>query len=678
MAELERLREALVELRAELDRSNQSAAEAEALVQLSEALAKAVNRQEALDLLVKQAASIFRAPFVAVVEGAPPTFKVDASVGPIGDYLDIPVDVAAKPRHILDLDKLPNVDSIVSEGLKEQRSFLSVPLAIDGKQQAAIICGHTQARFFTKRHLALLKRISNFASQSLTSLALSSQTHLLSAVIDGSSSSFAIADAKSPSRPLVFVNKAFEDLTGYASEEVLGHNCRLLSAEASGSEERTRLREAVAQNGTGRFLLRNTKKSGEPFWNELTLFPVRNAAGEADYLVATQMDVSERVAAQQEMDRVKEQQAISQLAAGIAHDFNNLLSAINGSALLISTAPDVTTEIDTHASRIAQAGNRAAKLVSRMLDLGSKSDDYHVFDLKLPVLEAVDLARSTIGNAVKLHMKLDPVDCFVRGSTTQVNQIVVNLLLNARDAIGEEIGEIEICLGHEANPTEITDIGKLDPTRRYARLIVNDDGPGMDEFTLGRIFEPYFSTKGRSGKGIGLSMVAKLIGQLGGALKVTSKPGEGSTFTIWLPLVERPEDMVADVEVLSGKTILIVDDEPEAGEVLSSYLARFGAETSVLTMPELAIEILEEDHADWDVVITDYDMPELSGGDLAQKVKKFAPELPIFVVTALARRTSDKRLQEANVKGIFEKPLDLEAFARALAGHLEKSGKTAR
>lgn len=673
MAELERLREALVELRAELERSKQSATEAEALLRLSDALAGAVNRTEALEYLVQQASSIFKTPFVAVVEGAAPTFKVDAAVFDIEDRIDVPIDVVNKARHIPDIRILPKTGTKFSEVLDRYRSLLSVPLEIDGQQKAAIICAHPEAKYFSKTHLALLKRISKFASQSLTSFALSSQTYLLSAVIDGSSSSFTIADAKSPSKPLIFVNKAFEELTGYSSAEVLGHNCRLLSAEAEDSEERKRLRETVAQNGSGRFLLKNTKKTGEPFWNELTLFPVHNSAGETEYLVATQTDATERVATQKEIDRVKEQELAAQLAAGIAHDFNNLLSAINGSALLISTTPEVSDEIDTHASRIAQAGTRAAKLVSRLLDLGSEADDYHIFDLKLPLLEAVDLARSTIGNFVRINVDLDPVDCFVRGSTTQVNQIVVNLLLNARDAIGENEGSIRIGLGHGKQLPETTDIGKIDPTRPYAYLSVIDDGPGMNEATLGQIFEPYFSTKGRRGKGIGLSMVSKLIGQLGGALKVVSEVGNGTKFTIWLPLVERPEDMVANVEVLANKTILIVDDEAEAGEVLASYLARLGAEPSVLTMPELAIEVLEEDHTEWDVVVTDYDMPELSGGDLAASVRKFAPDLPVFVVTALARRISDKRLQESNVKGIFEKPLDLESFARALAVNLEKS-----
>ncbi len=672
-SEVERLREVLFELRGELDRSQKAASEAEALVSMAEALTDAADRSTAHSYLVQQTKKLIEAPLVALVEGTEPSYRVDASAVDIGTDLRIPLNITGKTRNILDLKNLPTKASEFSTSLAGYRSFLSVPLEVDGQQKAALLCAHPEPKFFTKSHLALLKRISQFASHALTSFALSNRAQLLSAVIDGSSSSFSIADARASNRPLIFVNQAFEQLTGFTSSEVVGNNCRFLSAEPEDSEVRAQLRQAVANNEPGRFLLRNKKKSGEPFWNELTLFPVYDAKGETEYLVATQIDATDRVAAQKEVDRVKEQELAAQLAAGIAHDFNNLLSAINGSALLICTTPDVSTEIETHAARIAQAGNRAAKLVSRLLDLGSEADDYHVFDLKLPVLEAVDLARSTIGNSVKINVALDHGDCFVRGSTTQINQITVNLLLNARDAIGENVGNIDLQIGQERQLPDITDHGKLDPTRPYARLRVKDDGPGMNETTLGQVFEPYFSTKGRQGKGLGLAMVTKLVSQLGGAVKVESTLGEGATFTIWLPIVERPEDSIANVEVLQGKTILIVDDEAEAGEVLASYLARLGAEPSVLTMPELALEVLEEDHTEWDAVITDYDMPAISGGELAQKVKSFAPELPLFVVTALARRISDKRVQGSNVKGVFGKPLDLEAFAQTLASSLEKA-----
>ncbi|MEL6700151.1 MAG: PAS domain-containing protein [Pseudomonadota bacterium] len=673
MANDERLREALLELRTDRDRAVAASTQAEALLHLSEALAGAANRSAALSLLVQETASFIEGAEVLVVEPVAGGFMVCASAAgkgtETGNVLALPIDPTRKPRNFLDLAALGPWSEIVAA--RGWRSLLIAPLEIDQDHRAAILCAHPDKARFRRVDAALLRRISKFASQTLTKLALTSQTQLLGAVIDGSSSGFAIADAHRPDKPLIFVNKAFEQLTGYSSDEVLGSNCRLLSAEDPDSEERTRLRKAVAENGSGRFLLRNRHKSGREFWNDLNLFPVRNDAGDTEFLVATQTDASDRIRDREERERVKEQEAMAQLAAGIAHDFNNLLSAINGSALLISTAPDVTDEIETHAARISQAGGRAAKLVSRMLDLGSRGGDYHDFEIKEPIREAIDLSRSSLGDGITLSINLDPADCRVHGSTTEITQILVNLLLNARDALPDAKGQIAIALGSAGDLPKVANIGAFDAGRDYVQLTLRDTGTGMSDLTLSQIFEPYFTTKGAKGKGIGLSMVVTLIKKLDAVLKVTSKLGDGTRFDIWFPRVQTPDAQnMGDLSVLAHKTVLIVDDEEEPAQVLASYLSRLGAEPSVLTLPALALEILEEDHAEWDAVVTDYDMPDMSGGDLVGAVRRFAPDLPMFVVTALARRLDDRRLIGGAVQGVWEKPLDLKSFAATLAGHL--------
>ncbi|MGR3493329.1 MAG: PAS domain S-box protein, partial [Shimia sp.] len=822
--------------------------------------------------------------------------------GCVGLSIAPPFDPFSRPRNIGDLAMLgawgPGYGP---EGFK---GLIATPAA----EGAALLTFGPAA--FRKTDLALVKRLSGLAAQAYRNREIEEENELLAATIAGSSSGFAISDATDPRQPLIYVNAAFERITGYPAEEVLGENCRLLSAEPANSPERARLRRAVSSKSGGTFLLRNRRKGGEAFWNELTLSPVLDADGHVRNLVATQADVTERVTAAAERDlardrmdgalaatsdaflvldadravafanaavnaffpaprtkwspgtpfaenwegflshaqgpvtrllrgadleslsslpagreldlptgrkvlirasrmsdgglvlsatdvsdlkaaeallsqrlaaieaapdgiaitddggrltylnsvgasllgfgdaeaafgadwrgrytggrqvshrgtfdvtltrdgdeadrtheiigsplpdggrvlvirdvtetlaneareeeltrelfRLQRQEAIAHLTAGIAHDFNNLLSAINGSATLIGMTADLPPSVAPHLKRIELAGMQSAKLVSRLLDVGADGEAEGAFDLSTVLADIPPIAKGSLPSGVVLRMPGAVPALALAGHPGTLNQILLNLIFNARDALNGGRGAIELEVeAHRAAEERHLAVGQLQPGRGYARLRVSDDGAGMTTQTAANVFDPYFTTKGRQGTGLGLATAALQVRSLGGGIEIETAPGEGTRITLFWPLaeVESPhtEPGRAASGDLRGMTLLIVDDDPNVSAVVASYLEARGAEVAACEDPRDAVDAIVEDPSGWSALITDYDMPHMNGGALVAAVRPHAPGLPIFVVTALAKRLSDPRITGGRVTGVFPKPIDLVQLAQALA-----------
>ena len=439
------------------------------------------------------------------------------------------------------------------------------------------------------------------------------------------------------------------------------------------------MRQALEREGRDARLLTYVGANGEAAYHDVSLTAVEGIG-----VIVIARDATERVrseeaqaALQAELEQAQRQEAVSQLAAGIAHDFNNLLSAINGSAMLISTDGSLPDAAKAHANRISAAGNRAARLVNRMLDLGSVSERALV-DARAAVLEAGDLAQGLLHPGIDLRMRAGSAPLTLRGSSTEIVQIVTNLILDGQDAMLNG-GEIEVSL-REMRPAEDTlvDIGALKAGAHYARISVTDSGGGIPEAIWDRIFEPYFSTKGDRGTGMGLAMIAAIVSKANGALGVSSSPQTGTRVEIYLP-IELGAMEEGDIDLgsasLKGALILVVDDEVHVAEVLAKMLERLGAEVAVVDDPDLALEAVEDDPGAWSAMVTDYDMPGMNGGTLSARVRASVPDLPIVMVTALARRLDDPNVAAGAVDAVFAKPAKIGQLSEKLAALIEARGK---
>ncbi len=382
---------------------------------------------------------------------------------------------------------------------------------------------------------------------------------------------------------------------------------------------------------------------------------------------------SERARLVEQLQAAQRQEAIGQLAAGVAHDFNNVLSAITGSAALIVADLAKGRSVEGHVERIQQAGVQAQGLIKRLLDFGARRSAQTQTDLGAAVSEAVDLLRSGVPQRIDLELRTPKEPITASADATDLIQIILNLGINARDAMADRSGEILITLSMMDEAPVKTVVGDVDPAKPYAVISVSDTGAGMAADEVANIFKAYFSTKGEKGTGLGLSVVSTIVRGLGGAIAVTSKPGEGTEFAIYYPISAgqpditlRPEIKTADGD-LTGRLILICDDNLGVAETHSAILESAGAETAVVDDPRDALEALIEDPEAWDALLTDFDMPHLNGAELAKAAREARADLPIVLCTAydLHRRAS------ATFAAEIEKPAEPAALILTLAAAIK-------
>lgn len=384
---------------------------------------------------------------------------------------------------------------------------------------------------------------------------------------------------------------------------------------------------------------------------------------------ARRREAAERERLREELQIAQRREAVGQMAAGLAHDFNNLLATISGSASLIGTAAEPGSVIAIGTEQIEAATGQAAGLVRRLLAMGVRPSERRRIDLRQPVGDALDLARASLKPLHRLTVSVPDHPVEVSADATDILQVLLNLVINARDAIGNFPGEIAVSLA-QAGDAELAGpfvVGHADPSRRYALLRVSDTGSGIRPDIVANVLKPYVSTKGDRGTGLGLAIVSSVVLANGGAIALDTALGGGTQFSVLWPMggAERPAhgDRVEGLTgTLAGRTILLVDDQKELLDVLAAMLEAAGAEVAPTTEPADILTAVRDDPRAWDLVITDYDMPGMTGADLATAIRASAPGLPVILVTALAG-VADR--DGGAFDAVLAKPINREALVTA-------------
>jgi PAS domain S-box-containing protein len=476
-----------------------------------------------------------------------------------------------------------------------------------------------------------------------------------------------VTDPRQPDDPIVFVNRAFLDLTLYEEKDLIGRNCRMLQGPQTNPETVAELRTALAERRAVALDILNYKADGTPFWNGLYIGPIFDQEGELLYFFASQMDITQRRMSEQSSLQAQKMEAIGQLTAGMAHDFNNLLQVINGNLELALLAMDKSGAGAEPIRRAQRAAMKAGKLTQQLLTFARKQRlEPRRVNLNALLVEFSELLVRTLGDRVVLQLDLKPGLPACKLDPTHFEMALLNVLINARDAMPD---------GGRVRVSTLLLADGADGTGQVA-VCITDEGEGMPPEVAQRATEPFFTTKG-PGTGLGLAMVHGFVQQSRGQLEIDSTPGKGTTVRMVFPVdgtagaaagtgnTEAEAD-AAHAEESARARILVVEDNEDVRELAETMLE--GAGYAVVSAPsgEQALTLLEEGSA-IDLVFTDVMMPGgMNGLQLADQVRARRPGTPILVTTGYMDELPTARGQRLDILSKPYRQEDLLARVQAI------------
>jgi PAS domain S-box-containing protein len=471
-----------------------------------------------------------------------------------------------------------------------------------------------------------------------------------------------------------YANRMFEQIYGWTKEEVASVEFFFEKVFPDPDHRKEMLRLYVERVSTGdpdHMVWDNIEATGRDGKKRI-VFAKSIPIYDQNLMISTAQDITEAKRLQSHLQQAQKMEAIGSLAGGIAHDFNNILFPIIGlSEMLIEDLPEESFE-NKHARAIHDAGKRGGELVQQILAF-SRQTEQKMLPIKPQKIlrEVIKLCRAAIPTDIDIIQKIHK-DCgMVMANPTQIHQVAMNLITNAYHAIDPNAGRISVTLG-EVHIKEGE--AKADFLKKggYAWLSVSDTGCGVDPEILDKIFDPYFTTKPQGkGTGLGLAVVYGIVREHGGNIDVESLPGEGTTFNVYLPLHNDPNANEVSVGAKQHKTgterILLVDDEAPIANLEKTMLGRLGYDVTIRTSSIEALEAFKNAPNDFDLVLTDMTMPNMTGDLLALEMIKIRPDIPIIIVTGFSERINAEIAREAGVKGFLMKPLvkhDLSVMVR--------------
>jgi PAS domain S-box-containing protein len=482
-----------------------------------------------------------------------------------------------------------------------------------------------------------------------------------------------------------YVNPAIEAVTGYRREEVLGQNPRLFKSGRHDLAFYQQLYQTITSGRTFQGQMVNRRKDGTLFTEEATISPVRDAAGKVVNYVAVKRDITEYLHLSAQLLQAQKMDSIGRLAGGVAHDFNNLLSVILGYVGLALADVNDSDPLKDTLMEVQRAGERAATLTRQLLAFSRKQVIQPVsFDLNKSVNDIEKMLRRILGEDVDLRLALAPDLQAVIADPGQIEQVIVNLAVNARDAMPAG-GKLTIETANVAiGEPEAALHGDLTPGV-YARLTVADTGVGMDAPTRLQIFEPFFTTKQKGrGTGLGLSMVYGIVKQSGGGIEVCSEPGKGTTFHVYLPKTQEPinESEPGREELVRGhgQQVLVVEDEAALRGLVEGMLKSWGFRVTTAANGGEALLAVEEQGLKPDLLITDVIMPAMSGAVLAERLRKNQPNLKVLFMSGYTDNAIVQHGVLESGKPFIQKPFSSADLAAKVAALLQggTGAKTAK
>jgi PAS domain S-box-containing protein len=476
-----------------------------------------------------------------------------------------------------------------------------------------------------------------------------------------------------------YVNPKFADIFGYTVDECLDgmHFRQLVHPEDLATVQEQVRKRVDGEIESVQYTFRGVKKNGEiihvSIYGSSLIYMGREAA------IGTMLDITKQLELEQRTQQNQKLESIGALAGGIAHDFNNILASVIGFTELALDEVERNTTIEDSLQEVYAAGKRAKDLVGQILAFARQSDEeLKPIQVISIVEEVLKFIRSSIPTTIEIHQNIES-DSLIMGNATRVHQVMMNLCTNAAHAMDEnggilEIGLKDVSIDSVANRR----ISGLKPGD-YIELKISDTGAGIDPKIIGSIFEPYFTTKAPGeGTGMGLAMAHGIVETYGGKITVDSRLGEGTAFTIYLPITRKRQEhrpYVQGESPLGTEKVLFIDDEASIAKMGSQVLERLGYQVTTRTSSVEALKLFKSKPNEFDLVITDMTMPNMTGDALAVELMKTRPDIPVILCTGYSNKISDEVATELGIKAFAYKPIVKADLAKTVRKVLDEASE---
>ena len=484
-----------------------------------------------------------------------------------------------------------------------------------------------------------------------------------------------------PEGVFISVNPSFSRMFGYSSpKELILHISDIGKEHYVNAYDRIKYKQILEQNGfVEKYEFQARRKDGSHIWVSDSTRAIYDEEGTIIRYEGNLSDITERKQAEIErrnllaqLQLAQKMEAIGTLAGGIAHDFNNILAAILGYTEIARDELPVGDPIREDLELVILSCDRAADLVNQILTFSRQGEEEcRPLKVQFIVKEVLKLLRSSLPATIELKETVSTECGSVLADPNQIHQILMNLCTNAKAAIGSKGGTLTVTLSEIQVTAPDAPVGCPQlPVGSYIDLQVSDTGIGMDGLTQSRIFEPFFTTKEKEkGTGLGLAVVHGIIKQHGGEITVVSEPGKGTTFHVYLPVIDEvlgDEQLEIENVPRGCEMILLVDDETVLAHMMERMLSSLGYTVAVFTSSLEALSVYERDPDKFDLVLTDMTMPEMTGTELATKIFALRPELPVILLTGFSEAVDESMAKDIGISEYIVKPVDKLVLAKVI------------
>jgi PAS domain S-box-containing protein len=483
----------------------------------------------------------------------------------------------------------------------------------------------------------------------------------LSRAVEQSSVSIVITDLEGK---IEYVNPKFIEVTGYSFDDVKGKTPRVIKSNTTPPSVHKELWDTIRSGKEWRGELQNRKKNGELYWDNALISPIRDSRGMTTHYLSVNENITLKKQLEHDLRQAQKLDSIGTLAGGIAHDFNNILGIILGYVTTLSEVRE-GPEFDRRIHIISRAVDRGVSIVRQILTFARKTEVRNeLLQVNTVITELIGFLQSTMPKTVSITSDLNDSLPMILIDSTQLHQALLNLCINARDAISDN-GTIMITtslVNGESIKTRFANAREA----YYVQIAVSDTGSGIDEAVIDRIFEPFFTTKGvGKGTGLGLAVVYGIVDAHEGFIDVQSKVGAGTTFVLYLPVQHEGTDaetfpivkQAKEMGELEGKeTVLIVEDEEPLRDMLSTVLTSYGYSVFSATDGHEGLSVFRENASNIDIVVTDVGLPRLDGVSMIKGMRSSNPDLRVIACSGYIGRDLSKSLSNITVDKIIPKP----------------------